>query len=297
MAANPDQHRLGEAENQAVFEQEIKPWIFAHAEPALQPVAVIFGGQPGAGKSRSVKAAMSELEPRGGAVEIVGDDLREFHPLNEWLMQRDDKTAAFYTQRDISSWIEKAIAEAKAQRLHIVIEGTMRDSNGVASTMEGLRSAGYFIDARALAVTWRLSELGILLRYEGQKADRGIGRMTSPEAHRAGYDGMLVTLERIENNKLADRVTVYRRGNVAIYSNELHGGQWAHEPQARAVVEAERARPMTAQECRDYTQSLDRLAAMLALPERQASADEVRQVDELRRQARAEVKRGRGLER
>jgi len=297
MAANPDQYRLSELENQAVFEQEIKPWIFAHAKPAQQPVAIIFGGQPGAGKSALVEAAMSELEPSGGAAEIIGDDLREFHPLNEWLMQRDDKTAAIYTQRDISSWIEKAITEAKAQRFHIVIEGTMRDGNGVASTMQSLRSAGYFIDARALAVPWRLSELGILQRYEKQKATRGTGRMTPPEAHRAGYDGMLVTLERIERDLLADRVTVYRRGNVAIYSNELRGSQWVHEPQARAMVEAERARSMTAQECRDYAQSLDRLAAMLAQPERQASADEVRQVDELRQQARAEVKCGRGLER
>lgn len=187
MASNPDRYRLSEADHQAIFEQDIKPDLFAGAKPSNQPVAVIFGGQPGAGKSAAVDSAMRELEPRGGAVQIIGDDLRGYHPHYARLMERDDKTAAFYTDRDTGQWVEKAIAEAKAQRVNIVIEGTMRDGNKVAATMESLRGAGYEIDARALAVNPRLSEQGILQRYENQKADRGTGRMTTPEAHRAAY--------------------------------------------------------------------------------------------------------------
>ncbi len=55
------------------------------------------------------------------------------------------------------------------------------------------------------------------------------------------------------------------------------------------MVEAERARPMTLQERRDYAQGFDKLADMLARPERQASADELRKVDDLRRQAKTEL--------
>lgn len=156
MASNPDRYRLSEADHQAIFEQDIKPDLFAGAKPSHQPVAVIFGGQPGAGKSAAVDSAMRELEPRGGAVQIIGDDLRGYHPHYARLMERDDKTAAFYTDRDTGQWVEKAIAEAKAQRVNIVIEGTMRDGNKVAATMESLRAAGYEIDARALAVNPRL---------------------------------------------------------------------------------------------------------------------------------------------
>jgi len=289
MARNPDEHRLSEAEHQAIFERDIKPDLFAGAKPSRQPLAVIFGGQPGAGKSVAVDEAMNELSPRGGAVQIIGDDLRGYHPKYARLMKADDKTAAFYTDRDTGRWVEKAIAEAKAQRVNIVIEGTMRDGEKVAATMDSLREAGYQIDARALAVTARLSEQGIMQRYENQKADRGAGRMTTPQAHQAAYDGMLQTLDRIEGQKLADRVTIYRRGAEVTYSNELQGGQWAHEPQARAVVEAERARPMTLQERRDYAKGFDELADMLAKRERQASAEEVRKVADLQRAAKAAV--------
>ena len=289
MTLNPDQYRLSDAQHQAIFEHDIKPDLFAGAKKSNQPVAVIFGGQPGAGKSAAVDSAIRELGPRGGAIQIIGDDLRAYHPHYARLMGLDDKTAAFYTDRDTGQWVEKAIAEAKAQRVNLVIEGTMRDGNKVAATMESLRAAGYEIDARALAVNSRLSEQGILQRYEHQKVDRGTGRMTTPEAHQAAYDGMPATLERIERDKLADRMTVFRRGAEAIYSNVLQDGQWAREPQARAVVEAERARPMTLQERRDYAQSFDRLAEQLARPERQASAEETRKLDDLRRQAKASL--------
>ncbi|HBT97752.1 MAG TPA: hypothetical protein DEB25_09055 [Desulfobulbaceae bacterium] len=87
--------------------------------------------------------------------------------------------------------------------------------------------------------------------------------MTPSEAHKTGYDGMLVTLERIEAEKLADRLTIYRRGNVAIYYNELENGQWAREPEARAVVEAERNRPMNQQERKEYVQGYEKVIALM----------------------------------
>ena len=289
MSLNPDQYRLGEAEHQAIFEQRIKPDLFADMPSSSQPVAVIFGGQPGAGKSAAVDEAAKEISVRGGVVQIIGDDLRDYHPWYSRLMKADDKTAAFYTDRDTGRWVEKAIAEAKARRVNVVIEGTMRDGDKVAATMNSLHEAGYQIDARALAVPWCLSEQGILQRYERQKHNRGAGRMTTPEAHQAAYAGMLQTLDRIEQEKLAERVTIYRRGAEAIYSNEVQNGQWVRKPQARVVVEAERARPMTLQEQQEYAKGLDDLAELLARPERQASAGEIQKIADLQRSAQIAV--------
>lgn len=82
MALNPDQYRLTEAEHQAAFDNDIKPDIFAGAKPSSHPVAVIFGRQPGAGKSAAVDAAMRDLEQGSGAVQIIGDDLRGDQPSN-----------------------------------------------------------------------------------------------------------------------------------------------------------------------------------------------------------------------
>ena len=165
----------------------------------------------------------------------------------------------------------------------------MRDHTKVAATMQGLRADGYQIDARALAVNPRLSEQGILQRYEGQKRDRGVARMTTVQAHQAALDGMLNTLDYIEHNKLADRVTIYRRGARAIYFNEVRSGEWLREPRARAAVEAERNRPMTLPELTEYAGAFDKLATLMTRAERQASIQEIKQLEDLRRQANTEL--------
>ncbi|MDL2268991.1 zeta toxin family protein [Desulfosarcina sp. OttesenSCG-928-A07] len=260
MDFNDTKYRLSEAENQRIFDLRIKPRLFANAQKQEHPVAVVFGGQPGSGKSAAVNAAVSELT---GCVKIEGDDFRQFHPQYDLLMAQNDKTMAAFTGYDAGRWVEKAIAEAKSQRTHVVIEGTMRNADVVAQTMKGFRDDGYAVDARALAVSFEMSELGIFQRYEEQKADRGSGRMTPPEAHKAGYDGMLVTLDRIETEKLADRLTIYKRGNVKIYQNELSNGQWIRKPEARAVVEAERNRPMSKQEQKTYIEGCEKVMGLM----------------------------------
>jgi predicted ABC-type ATPase len=289
MATDAEKYKLTEAEHQAIFDRRIKPDLFAGAKPSEQPVAIIFGGQPGAGKSAAVDDAVRSLAGRGGAVQVIGDDLRSFHPRYAELMGADDKTAAFYTDKDSGRWVEKSIAHARESRVNLIIEGTMRDGNKVAETMQSLRQAGYVIDARGLAVNEHVSWQGVMERYESQKADRGSGRMTTPKAHADAYNGMPETLERIERDKLADRVSLYRRGGQEIYSNELRDGQWVQEPAAKQTLQAERERPLTLQERAERVAGFDRIREAMDRPSRGATASELRQVDELRLQARRDL--------
>ncbi len=211
MALDPAAYRLSEDHHQRIFETRIKPRLFPDASPFAAPIAVIFGGQPGSGKSAALDWAAGQLAQRVGAVQIIGDDLREYHRANAQLMREDDRIAAFYTGPDSGRWVEKAMAYAKEQRFNVIIEGTMRDGHVVAATMNGF---------------FPLSDQGIYQRYERQKATRGQGRMTTPEAHQAAYDGLPVTVLRIEAKRLADRLIIYRRGVVPIYENELRDGAW-----------------------------------------------------------------------
>lgn len=292
MALDAERYQLSEIQHQAIFEKRIQPHLSANATSVSRgerPIAIIFGGQPGAGKSASMDDAVSEYKSHYGIIQIIGDDLRGYHPQYGNLMKNDDKTAAFYTDRDSGRWVEKAIDYAKAHRFNVVIEGTMRDVTKVQATMHNLRNAGYLIDARALAVNERLSWQGVLQRYENQKADRGYGRMTTPEAHQAAYTGLPSTVEKIEAQKLADRMTIYRRGGIVIYRNELENGVWKKTAHARQVIEAERIRPMTLQELREYSQGYEKLTSLLAKPERRATLTEVRAIDALRQHALREL--------
>src|SRR4051812_30024656 len=118
----PNDYELSEEENDLIFHKEIKPEIFNECQPVKYPVAIIFGGQPGAGKTKAVELAQLELKHNGGAALIIGDDLRPYHPKHENLMEIDDNTAALFTQRDAGRWVEKAITYAKNTHCNIIIE-------------------------------------------------------------------------------------------------------------------------------------------------------------------------------
>lgn len=261
-ALDPDRFRLSEAKHQQIFERFVVRHVFGGAAPSSRPVAVVFGGQPGSGKSAAVQQAVAELRSRDGAAVLVGDDLRPFQPQYSRLLRKDDSTAAFYTDRDTAGWIEKSIAYARDRRYSIVIEGTMRDAGKVAETLTGFRAAGFDLDTRGLAVNARLSQLGILERYEQQRAIRGSGRLTVEAAHDAAFQGMPVTVDRIEREGLSDRLRLFTRSQVAVFDNRGAGGTVATG--ARAALEAERSRPLSIGETQQLVAGYSRVADWMA---------------------------------
>lgn len=177
--------------------------------------------------------------------------------------------------------VEKAIAEAAHRRVNVLVEGTMRNPETVAATLRQFREAGFRTDARALAVSPEMSSLGILQRYAAQKESRGVGRMTTTEAHENALRGMLDTLDRIQDQRLADSLTIYRRGGEAIHRFDLSSPARGDEPRARELVERERIRPLMPQEAAYKQREIERLTPILQkhgvipvrAPERSAEAD------------------------
>lgn len=105
----------------------------------------------------------------------------------------------------------------------------------------------------------------------------------------AQHQAIPATVERVEREKMADQVVILRRGPEIVYRNEQRDGEWLHAPRARALVEQERARPLTLQERRDYAAGFDRLAEALARPDRQATVAEVAAVEALRNEAKRQL--------
>lgn len=263
MDRDPERHSLSSDVLQKIYETRVSPRLFRGAKSVEQPTAIILGGQPGAGKTPMQNHAAREFAASGGMVKIIGDDLRAYLPHYKSLQRADDKSAAFYTDRDSGRLVEKAIAEAAQRRVNVLVEGTMRNPETVAATLRQFRDAGFRTDARALAVSPEMSSLGILQRYAAQKESRGIGRMTTTDAHQTALRGMLDTLDRIQDERLADKLTIYRRGGEAIHSFDLAGPVRGIEPRARELVESERRRALSPQEAQYKQREIERLTPIL----------------------------------
>ena len=279
MADDPERYSLSRERLQHIYDTRIAPDLFRSAQPVERPTAVVLGGQPGAGKTPMQNLVSREFADKGGIVKIIGDDLRSYLPHYKSLQRTDDRTAAFYTDRDSGRLVEMAIADAAQRRVNVLVEGTMRSPEVVAKTLRDFRESGFQTDARALAVSPELSSLGILQRYTAQKESRGVGRMTTIEAHSAALTGMLATLDRIQDERLADRLTLYRRGGEVIGYLDLTGSPKANEPRARELVERERSRPLTPQESQYKQREIERLTPILQkhgiIPARERDRDHV----------------------
>lgn len=273
---NTNRWKLSEIENQEVFEKVIKPIIENVGTKQENPIALFLGGQPGAGKSALAEEVLSEFESKGSLVPISTDDYRDKHPHQKKLMETNDKIASQLTGPDCGLWVQKAVALAKENKFNILLDGTLRDSEAVAQSMTSLRKAGYKIEVRIVAVSAQQSQLATMLRYEGQKADKGVGRMTSPEAHDAGYHGLPVTLKRIEDEMLADKIGIYQRGGDKLYENSQDQGQWKYPPKAVEVLEDKRNRRLSPTEAEAYLKDCVTLNNLVNAPNRNATIEERR---------------------
>jgi hypothetical protein len=257
-----DRHRLSDEANEEVFHSRIVPGKLSGGQPQEQPVAHLLGGQPGVGKSATQTALMDELDSRGGGVEIVGDDLRTFHPDYPQLMRENDREMAVHTGADSGRWVEKSIDHASSQRKDLVIEGTMRNPETVERTADLLHERGYRVEADIVAGPEAQSRLGIVSRYQGAHDDGEPGRYTTREAHDTAYSGVMDTADAIDERRFVDAVHVYRRGeSEPYYSNEIdpETGDWRDPPATREAIQSERDRSWMPEEAESFRGSVESL--------------------------------------
>lgn len=262
---DPKGYALSEVQHETIFRRDVIPEYFSDLPAAPhQPTAVILGGQPGSGKSALLDRATQDLQASGATVVINGDDFRAFHPAYTHLQRTDPENAAFFTDRDSGLWVEKTIAHAKSLGVNVVIESTMRNPATFEKTSESLRDAGYRIEARAMAVPAAESWQGVHLRYEGMLERGEQGRFTKREAHDAGYVGVPLTLQAIQKNGWADRISLEVRSGEIIYDNRQSQGRWMSQLQASEVLERERSRPRTTAEIQQHEHRWQKIDAQQA---------------------------------
>lgn len=239
-----DPDRLSADQLRDIFDRRIRRrFDISDAQPLRavddQPVVVVVGAQPGAGKSRAIDRVRRDHPT---AVEVIGDDLRRFHPRYEQVMGEDPLQMPHVTAQASGAWVEMSIDYLRSQRRSVIVETTMRQPAVVEQTLRSFREAGYATEVRALAVPTELSRLGTVSRYAEQVRANGSGRWTPSSGHDSAAEAMLETLEQIISRGLADRVVVSNRAGHALLDRDIDPTMVAalDGVEARRVVEAGR---------------------------------------------------------
>ena len=178
-------------------------------ERQAHPVAAVFAGQPGAGKTHVGAGVEQSMRSRGGCVVVDADLVRPALPY----AMRDSTEGQVDAGRVAQALMRRAVAASR----NIVVHGTLRDPDAALSDAQALRGAGYWVEVHALAVNEQISRMRAVQREQIQ-FDAGLApRMVPASWHDESFRGSAASIRRLEFAAAADRTVVYNRLGEAVH--------------------------------------------------------------------------------
>lgn len=211
---------MDEAELRRRWISQIAPDVFADAIHVREPVTIFLGGQPGAGKTASQGHVVRQVS---GVVPIVGDDLRQYHPDYQRLVNDDPLRMPLVTASASAAWIKMSVDHANANGISSLIEGTWRMASTVLDEAQHAGALGRHTHDIVVAVPPALSRLGILNRYYTDRA-RGLpARWTPISAHDVTVANLPGVVREIVASDVVDQFTVMDRGGQILWTGSPSG--------------------------------------------------------------------------
>jgi len=234
-------HHLSDDNLARIFAERIVEDLFADSSPSFDPLLILVGAQPGAGKT----LVGNEIGAQSGQamVPILGDNLRAYHPGYLTLLDSFPEAMPNATAQAAGRWVEMASDFAAEHRISVRIEGTWRDPRTSIDTAERFAGMGFHIEGHLLAVSPEVSHLSILKRFVDGEMSEGWARYTSLEAHDASVCGIPDTLAALSRRGGAvDRMVVRSRQRILFDRSRRPRGSFLRG--GLAALQAERDRPM-----------------------------------------------------
>lgn len=204
-------YKLSQEEHDKIYETIKDEWTFEKS-PSEEKIAVIIGGQTGAGKSGIIQYS-TKMFKDGNVVIINSDEIKPFHPKSEEIARLYPELYTQITDQESNTWTSRLFEELRQEGYNIIFEGTMKNNRVADESITQLRDElGYTVVVRGLCVCDLESRISILERYEGQVKEKGYGRMVVPTHHNQTYAGMPNTIEYIESTGKYDVLEIFQRG-------------------------------------------------------------------------------------
>lgn len=217
------QYKLTNEEHENIFEK-IKEIYFFNKKPVKNPVAIIVGGQTGAGKTGLISYSQNQFKD-DNVVIINSDDIKAFHPYGAEIAKKYTELFTKITGQESDTWTSEIFEYAIENKYNLIFEVPMKN-NRIVKTITKLRDNNFLVKVRGLAVSNTESMMSVYERYVQQVKIRGWGRLVVPNHHNETYIGMPNTIDEIEKSNNYDVIEIFTRGEVpnkpkCIYSTEI----------------------------------------------------------------------------
>ncbi|MCM1404177.1 MAG: zeta toxin family protein [Prevotella sp.] len=179
--------------------------------PSKQPLAIVVGGQSGAGKTALINYT-TQLSHKREFIQIDNDFFRGFHPQVDEIKKNypdDYVTATDQLGLGITADI---IAYFRDHNYNIILHQTLKNNRVVDDAITKFIAAGYTVGVRAFAVPYFESKMSQIERCEGQIESLGFCRHVSPQEHDTAIAGLPQTIDYIEQARKYDFIEIFKRG-------------------------------------------------------------------------------------
>lgn len=202
-------YKLDSEEHAKIFEVIKALWI-KDKHPVENPIAVIVGGQTGAGKTGLIGYSKAMFKDNN-VIVINSDEFAAFHPkIDEFA----PKYPEFFTNiqgQETASWTSDLFKFARENHYNLIFEGTMWNTRVADDAIADLINLGYSVVVRGMSVGDLESKLSVVDRYVNEINAKGYGRLVEVSHHDRTYDGMPKTIDYIEQNGFFSVLEIFSR--------------------------------------------------------------------------------------
>ncbi len=210
--------------------------------PSLHPIAVLLGGQSGAGKT-TLHGLMRDYFS-GNQVTVNGDGFRSYHPRYRELDKEFGPESVNYTAKWAGSMTEAVVDALSTVGYNLAVEGTLRTAEVPTKTATLLKERGYRVFLAVMAVKPEISLVSCQIRYEQMRIAGTVPRATDPEHHNLIIRQIVSNMRVLEQSDLFEGIYLVNRAKEVLYPKEGQEGRasdmleqvlfgpWSREEQA-----------------------------------------------------------------
>ncbi len=180
--------------------------------PSEQKIAVIVGGQPGAGKTNCITNSRMALDQN--CVIIDNDAYRNYHPMVNEIKKHHPSLFTLCTDQ-LSFKATPVMIDVMSDRgYNLIIHQTLKSNLIADDAITKLREKGYIVIVRALAVSDLESKMSMIERSQALIEELGYCRWVPKNNHDVAYAGLPKTVEYMQQSGKYDMIEILKRGGI-----------------------------------------------------------------------------------
>lgn len=196
--------------------QKIKEDITKNKTSVDCPVAIVLGGQPGAGKSNIYQIARRRFS--NNLVELDCDAFRAYHPYYEQIKLMFGKEDGAKTNPFVFRAVDALVEELSDQKYNLIIESSLKRPNTSINNGKMLPPKGYEVELHIMATNKEVSWQSTINRYYEDLKRTGKPRAVPKEFHDKVISNICNSLNTVKESGLMSNILMFDRKQNCLYN-------------------------------------------------------------------------------